>query len=43
MEFETVRFHFLSDVLICCNPKILLQKWGNDFSSLLVNVLFLEF
>ena len=24
MKFETVRIHFLRDVLVCCHPKILL-------------------
>jgi len=23
MKFETVRIHFLSDILVCCHPKIL--------------------
>ena len=26
MKFETVRIHFLSDVLVCCHPGILLPK-----------------
>ena len=26
MKFETVRIHFLSDVLVCCHPEILLPS-----------------
>ena len=31
-EVETVRIHFLSDVLICCHPKILLS-WQRDVTT----------
>ena len=31
-EVETVRIHFLSDVLICCHPKILLP-WQRDVTT----------
>ena len=32
MKFETVRIHFLSDVLICYHPKILLP-WQHDVTT----------
>ena len=32
MKFETVRIHFLSDVLICCHPEILLP-WQRDVTT----------
>ena len=32
MKFETVRIHFLSDVLLCCHPKILLP-WQRDVTT----------
>ena len=40
MKFETVRIHFLSNVLVCCHSEILLRKttWRNDFSSLLLTL-----
>ena len=33
MKFETVRLHFLSEVLICCHPEILLP-WQRDVQFL---------
>ena len=32
MKFETVLIHFLSDVLVCCHPKILLP-WQRDVTT----------
>ena len=32
MKFETVRIHFLSDVLVCCHPQILLT-WQRDVTT----------
>ena len=32
MKFETVRIHFLSDVLVCCHPEILLP-WQRDVTT----------
>jgi len=32
MKFETMRIHFLSDVLICCHPEILLP-WQRDVTT----------
>ena len=32
MKFETVRIHFLSDVLACCYPEILLP-WKRDVAT----------
>ena len=32
MKFETVRIYFLSDVLICCHPQILLP-WQHDVTT----------
>ena len=32
MKFETERIHFLSDVLICCHPQILLP-WQRDVTT----------
>ena len=32
MNFETVQIHFLSDVLICCHPEILLP-WQRDVTT----------
>ena len=32
MKFETVRIYFLSDVLICCHPEILLP-WQRDVTT----------
>ena len=32
MKFETVRIHFLSDVLVCCHPQILLP-WQRDVTT----------
>ena len=32
MKSETVRIHFLSDVLICCHPEILLP-WQRDVTT----------
>ena len=34
MKFETVRIHFLSDVLICCHPEILLPRQRDVTTSL---------
>ena len=38
MKFETVRIHFLSDVLVCCHSKILLP-WQRDVTTSLYRVL----
>ena len=35
MKFETARIHFLSDVLVCCHPKILLP-WQRDVTTSLL-------
>ena len=32
MKFETVQIHFLSNVLICCHPEILLP-WQRDVTN----------
>ena len=32
MKFETVRIHFLSDVLVSCHPEILLP-WQRDVTT----------
>ena len=32
MKFGTVRVHFLSDVLVCCHPEILLP-WQRDVTT----------
>ena len=32
MKFETVRIHFLSDVLVCCHSKVLLP-WHRDVTT----------
>ena len=32
MKFERERIHFLSDVLICCHPEILLP-WQRDMTT----------
>ena len=32
MKFETVRIDFLSDVLVCCQPEILLP-WQRDVTT----------
>ena len=32
MKFEAERIHFLSDVLICCHPEILLP-WQRDVTT----------
>ena len=32
MKFETVLIHFLSDVLVCCHPEILLP-WQRDVTT----------
>ena len=39
MKFETVRIHFLSDVLICCHPEILLA-WQLDVTTSLYSLVF---
>ena len=36
MKFETVRIHFLSDVLACCHPEILLPR-QRDLATLSIN------
>ena len=36
MKFETVPIHFLSDVLGCCHPEILLP-WQRDVATLSIN------
>ena len=32
MKFETARIHFLSDVLVCCHPEILIP-WQRDATT----------
>ena len=32
IKFETVRIHFLSDILVCCHPKIL-RPWQRDVTT----------
>ena len=36
MKFETVRIHFLSYVLACCHPEILLP-WQREAATLSIN------
>ena len=33
MNFETVQIHFLSEVLVCCHPEILLLRQRNVTTS----------
>ena len=39
MKFEIVLIHFLSDVLVCCHPEILLP-WQRDVTTSPLHRLF---